>query len=369
MKENKRMKKSLKSPERNDLVRGCYKSEGYVFAKNAAELGKEHGISRIARLASNENPDPPSEEALKRGYEALLNVNRYPDERMVSLNDSLKELYGREKTFVTGVGMDGIIETTIRTLVEPGDLVVVSTPTFSFYRLSTIAQGAGVSEVPRGSGFAVVPGPFIEACEEAKLAFLCTPNNPTGNGTTPEIVREILDHIECVLFLDNAYVEFSDFDYLPLLSDYDNLIIGRTFSKAYSLAGLRVGYAFVPEWFRPYYLRAATPHTLNAVSAAAAEGALADKKHVNSARNRIFKWRKELSQRLKLPVMPSDANFIMVDVAPLTSDEAVDRLARRGVLVRSCRSFRGLEDHFVRVSIGADWENEMCIDALNCLIP
>jgi len=347
-------------------VRGCYQGEGYVFAKNAAEIGKQHGLERVARLASNENPVPPSEVALKLGYEALSHANRYPDERQASLNDALVAAHG-DYPFVTGVGMDGVIETTIRTLVEPGELVAISTPTFSFYRLSAIAQGAGVVEVPRGPGYTVEPAPFITACEEVNLAFLCTPNNPTGNGTPPEVIREILEHIECVLFLDNAYVEFSDFDYLPLLRDYDNLVIGRTFSKAYSLAGLRVGYAFVPGWFRPYYLRAATPHTLNAVSAAAAVGALSDTKHVESARERVQRLRKELSGALQYPVMPSDANFIMVDVTPFTSDEAVDRLARMGVLVRSCRSFRGLEDHYVRVSIGAEWENEMCIEAFSRL--
>lgn len=347
-------------------VRGCYQGEGYVFAKNAAEIGKQHGLERVARLASNENPVPPSEVALKLGYEALSHANRYPDERQASLNDALVAVHGNYP-FVTGVGMDGVIETTIRTLVEPGELVAISTPTFSFYRLSAIAQGAGVVEVPRGPGYTVEPAPFITACEEANLAFLCTPNNPTGNGTPPEVIREILEHIECVLFLDNAYVEFSDFDYLPLLRDYDNLVIGRTFSKAYSLAGLRVGYAFVPGWFRPYYLRAATPHTLNAVSAAAAVGALSDTKHVESARERVQRLRTELSGALQYPVMPSDANFIMVDVTPFTSDEAVDRLARMGVLVRSCRSFRGLEDHYVRVSIGAEWENEMCIEAFSRL--
>ncbi len=349
-------------------VRGCYQSEGYSFAKSAAEVRKKHGLDRIARLASNENPDPPSEAALKSGTDALIHANRYPDERQAFLHEALVAAHG-DYPFVTGVGMDGVIETTIRTLVEPGELVAISTPTFSFYRLSAIAQGAGVVEVPRGPGFAVEPVSFIEACEEAKLAFLCTPNNPTGNATSPAVIREILGQIECVLFLDNAYVEFSAFDYLPLLKEYDNLIIGRTFSKAYSLAGLRVGYAVVPEWFRPYYLRAATPHTLNAVSAAAAVGALSDLPHLERARTRVQRLRKELTCRLGYPVMPSDANFVMVDVAPLASDVAVDRLSRMGVLVRSCRSFRGLEDHYVRVSIGADWENEMCIDAFGRLNP
>jgi histidinol-phosphate aminotransferase len=348
------------------LVRECYKSEGYVFAKNSAEICREHGLSRVARLASNENPEPPSEKVIKAGLEMLARANRYPDERMLSLVDALTRRYGNYH-FVTGVGMDGVIETTIRTLVEPTDLVVVSTPTFSFYRLSAIAQGAGVQEVQRGPGFSVDAGDFIDACEGAKLAFLCSPNNPTGNATSLATVKEILKNIECVLFLDNAYIEFSDHDYLPLLKDHDNLIIGRTFSKAHSLAGLRVGYAFVPGWFRPYYIRASTPHTLNTVSAAAAAAALDEKDHVERAGARARHWRNEYMKRLKLPVSPSDANFVMVDVSPYTSDDAVEKLASKGVLVRSCRSFRGLPDHYIRVSIGDDWENEMCIEALNSL--
>jgi histidinol-phosphate aminotransferase len=300
------------------------------------------------------------------GTRMLSEANRYPDEKQVSLNDALRKRYG-DYHFVTGVGMDGIIETTIRTLVEPTDLVVVSTPTFSFYRLSAIAHGAGVEEVARNLDFSVDPEPFIEACEEAKLAFLCSPNNPTGNATSIGTIRQILDRIDCVLFLDNAYVEFSDYDYVSLMDDYENLVIGRTFSKAYSLAGLRVGYAFVPPWFRSYYLRASTPHTLNSVSAGSAAIALMDRDHVTRAKERAGKWRGDYAKRVKFPVYPADANFVMVDVSPYTSDEAVEKLASMGVLVRSCRSFRCLPDHFVRVSIGDDWENEMCIEALNSL--
>ncbi|HTY15249.1 MAG TPA: histidinol-phosphate transaminase [Methanoregulaceae archaeon] len=363
---NNRSENLVSPPVRHDQVRRCFQSAGYVFAKHATEVMKEHGITRVARLASNENPEPPSVDAIKEGTRLITQANRYPDENQLSLVEALVNRYG-DYHFVTGVGMDGIIETTIRTLAEPTDLVVVSTPTFSFYRLSAIAHGAGVEEVTRDLDYSVDPEPFIDACEEAKLAFLCSPNNPTGNATPVQTIKKILNRIDCVLFLDNAYVEFSDSDYLLLMKDHENLIIGRTFSKAYSLAGLRVGYAFVPRWFKPYYLRASTPHALNSVSAAAAAIALLDHDHVKRAKDRAVRWRKEYMNRVKLPVYSSDANFVMVDVGPHTSEEAVEKMASMGVLVRSCRSFRGLPDHFVRVSIGDDWENEMCIEALNSL--
>jgi histidinol-phosphate aminotransferase len=349
------------------LVRSCYKKKsGYIFAKKAEDIAREYGIDRIARLASNENPEPLSPSARQSAEKALLNVNRYPDERVNILMNALREYYG-DYHFVTGVGMDGVIETIIRTLVEPGEKVAVSTPTFSFYSLAAMGQGAEVITVPREADFSVDTKTLIRAAKVAKITVLCSPNNPTGNATIPEIVREILEGIDGILFLDNAYVEFSDYDYLPLMKKYENLILGRTFSKIHSLAGLRVGYAFVPGWLVPWYQRASTPFTVNSVSAAAAAAALPDKDHANRYIAQVKRWRKRFTTEVKYPVLPSDANFVMVDIAPRTSDEMVDVLARKGVVVRSCHSFAGLPDHYIRVSIGEDWENERFVQVINAL--
>jgi histidinol-phosphate aminotransferase len=349
------------------LVRSCYKKKGgYVFAKKAEDIAREYGISKIARLASNENPEPLSPAAFAAAEAVLRNVNRYPDERVNILMHALRALYG-DYHFVTGVGMDGVIETIIRTLVEPGEKVAVSTPTFSFYALAAMGQGAGVVTVPREADFSVDAKTLIRAAQEAKITVLCSPNNPTGNGTSPETVREILEGIEGVLFLDNAYVEFSDYDYLPLMKKHENLILGRTFSKVYSLAGLRIGYAFTPRWLPPWYNRAGTPFAVNSVSAAAAAAALTDTAHAERYIAQVKRWRKRFATEVKYPVLPSDANFVMVDVAPCRSDDVVEDLARKGVVVRSCRSFAGLEDHYIRVSIGEDWENELFVQVINTL--
>jgi histidinol-phosphate aminotransferase len=263
--------------------------------------------------------------------------------------------------------MDGVIETLIRTLVDPGETVAISTPTFSFYGLAAQAQGARVVTVPRQADFSVDADALVRAGKDAKIVVLCTPNNPTGNATPVEDVRRVLDAIKGVLFLDNAYVEFSGIDYLLLMKKYDNLVIGRTFSKVHSLAGLRIGYAFVPAWLQPFYLRAGTPFTVNSVSAAAAAAALSDKDHTARYIAQVQVWRKRFASELKFPVLPSDANFVMVDVEPHTGDEVVEKLASRGVLVRSCRSFTGLADHYIRVSVGEDWENKLFIQELNAL--
>jgi histidinol-phosphate aminotransferase len=349
------------------LVRSCYKKKsGYVFAKKAEDIAREYGIDRIARLASNENPGPISPTALEAAEAALRTVNRYPDERVNVLMNALRASYG-DYHFVTGVGMDGVIETIIRTLVEPGEKVAVSTPTFSFYAIAAMGQGAEVITVPREADFSVDAKKLVRAAKEAKITILCSPNNPTGNATGVEAVREILEGIEGLLFLDNAYVEFSGIDYLPLMKKHENLVLGRTFSKVYSLAGLRVGYAFTPRWLPPWYQRAGTPFTVNAVSMAAAAAALSDTAHAERYIAQVKRWRKHFTDEVKYPVLPSDANFVMVDVAPHKSDEVVEELARKGVIVRSCRSFAGLKDHYIRVSVGEDWENERFIAGINTL--
>ncbi len=349
------------------LVRSCYKKKsGYVFAKKAEDIAREYGISKIARLASNENPEPISPAALAAAEEALRTVNRYPDERVNVLMNALRAYYG-DYHFVTGVGMDGVIETIIRTLVEPGETVAISTPTFSFYALAAMGQGANVITIPREADFSVDCGKLIEAAKEAKITVLCSPNNPTGNATSVEAVAEILEGIEGLLFLDNAYVEFSGIDYRPLMKKHENLVLGRTLSKVYSLAGLRIGYAFTPRWLPPWYSRAGTPFTVISVSAAAAAAALPEKDRAERYIAQVKQWRTRFADEVKYPALPSDANFVMFDVAPHKGDAMVESLARKGIVVRSCRSFAGLSDHYIRVSVGEDWENELFVQEINKL--
>jgi histidinol-phosphate aminotransferase len=353
-------------PSMENLVRSCYRSSGYVFAAKAEEIARKYGISDIARLASNENPRAPPGQAIEKGCQALAQANRYPDETMQSLTEALS-LYHGDYSFVTGVGMDGVIETLIRTLVDPGEKVAISTPTFSFYRLATLAQGAFVDEVPRRSDFSVDPDVFIQKAEGAKISFLCSPNNPTGTVTPENDIERILSNIDGILFLDAAYVEFSDTDYRPLMRDHTNLVIGRTMSKVFALAGARIGYAFAPSWLAPYYHRALTPFTLNAISAQAAIGALENTSFVEETLAHVRYWRERYLVEISFPVLPSGANFVMVDVAPFTGDEMMCLLAEQGVIVRSCASFPGLPDRYIRVSIGMDWENERFLSAINSI--
>jgi histidinol-phosphate aminotransferase len=347
-------------------VRECYGETGYVYATGALEIARRSGRDRIARLASNENPFPPPPAVLDAATLALRGVNRYPPEEPQALLGALRRVHG-DYHFAAGAGMDGVIETLIRLLVEPGDRVPVATPTFSFYGIAATGQGAEVVTVKRKGDFSVDLRAFARAMEDAPLGFLCSPNNPTGNETTPEEVGRLLDEIDGLLFLDNAYVDFSDLDYRPLLRDHDNLVIGRTMSKIYALAGLRIGYAFLPGWLAEPYRRARTPFAVTGVAAAAAEAALAEGEWTGRYREHVRRWRERFLRDIRMRVYPSGANFVLVDVAPRESDDVTGALAEQGVVVRSCRSFPDLGDHYIRVSIGEDWENELLVSEINRL--
>jgi len=350
-----------------DLVRDLYRQgASYVFARKPEEIAKEYGFRQVARLASNENPFGPSPRAVQEAQKALISMHRYPDTTHTGLINALRKYHG-DYSFVTGVGMDGVIETCIRTLINPGDLVAISTPTFSFYGLAAAAQGGVIRNIPRNPDFTIDVQAFISAARDAKISFLCTPNNPSGTVTPVSVIEEILQNIQGMLFLDNAYVEFSSEEYHRLMDTYDNLIIGRTMSKVFGLAGCRVGYAFVPDWFRPVYDKAATPFTLNSISAAAAIGALSDHEYIRKTIAFVQTWREIFTKETRKPVLPSGANFVMIDVAPMTGDQATDFFAQKGVLVRSCRSFPGLADHYIRVSVGEEWENVRFLEAFRII--
>lgn len=348
-------------------VRSEFIKSGYVFAKSPAEIAKEYGFLEVAMLGSNENPSPPSDKVLRAAAGELSGVNRYPDPKAAEFHAALRKYICDAPVVTSGLGMDGVIETVIRTLIEPGDKVVISTPTFSMYGLAAKAASACVVNVSRNPDFTVDIASFLHEAKDAALSFLCTPNNPTGTVTPVKDIEYILDKIDGILFLDCAYVEFSDTDYLPLLSSHDNLIIGRTMSKVYGLAGLRIGYAFVPAWLEAPYAVAATPFTLNRVSEAAASAAVSESSYRESFIAHVRKWRDIFMTEIPFPVYLSGANFILIDTAPRSGDGSAEFLAKNGVLVRSCTSFPGLGDTFIRVSIGADWENERFLTAVKKL--
>jgi histidinol-phosphate aminotransferase len=316
-----------------------------------SEIAQRFGISeeRIVMLSRNENPYGPSPSARAALEDAKL--HRYPDSRPF-----VKALSGYsgypEECLVTGAGMDEIITTICRIFLGPGDTALIPVPTYNFYSVAAELCGAVPafqSRLPDFSVDAKIP-------ERIKMAFLCSPNNPTGNALSEENVREIVEGTDAIVFLDEAYAEFAQESLLKLVDEYDNLVVGRTLSKAFGLAGLRLGYAVAPAWIAEQYLRVAPLFSISSPSLAAGMAALKDLGWMNECVKKIVAERERMSRILR-SAHPSRGNFLYVRTER-GSAEVVERLLQRGVIVRDCSSFPGCDKRCLRVTVGRPEEND-----------
>jgi histidinol-phosphate aminotransferase len=194
------------------------------------------------------------------------------------------------------------------------------------------------------------------------MAFLCSPNNPTGNALSEENVRAVVEGTDAIVFLDEAYAEFAERSLIGLVREYDNLVVGRTLSKAFGLAGLRLGYAVAPPWIAEQYLRVAPLFSISSLSLAAGVAALQDMQWMRGCVKRIVSERQRMSRCLAC-FQPSQGNFLYVHTRE-KSKVVVERLLRRGVIVRDCSSFPGTGEHCLRVTVGRPEENERFLEAL-----
>jgi len=203
-----------------------------------------------------------------------------------------------------------------------------------------------------------------------RMIFLCSPNNPSGNSIAEEDAREILEYTNAIVFIDEAYVEFADGGITGLVREYENLIVGRTFSKAFGLAGMRMGYAIVPEWIAREYMKVMTPFSMDVLSTAAGLAALGDREYLKKSIDTVKKGRIQLSKGLfsLCRVYPSDANFILIDVSPRSAKEVSEFLLEKGIIVRDCTSFRGAGKSLIRISVGTEVQNEKVIGAFHELL-
>ena len=328
----------------------------YVAGKGFGEISRKYGIApeRIVKLGSNENPYGPSPKV----KEALTTISpeRYPEPE--KLMAGLAEYTGfPEDMIVIGAGMDGVMDTLTRLFLEKGDKTAIPTPTFSYYEILTIMAGAKPIFLPRGQNNEVPSDLPVDV----KMAFICSPNNPTGNVISEEDVRSILESTDAIVFLDEAYVEFAEKSLVPLVKQYDNLIVGRTLSKAFGLAGMRLGYALAPSWIADQYRRAAPPFFgITCASAAAGSAALSDLQFMQESVKKIVAERERLQKATN--TFPSEANFLYLETKQASHDFA-ERFLERGIIIRDCRSFRGAGENHVRVTVGTPSENDLFLSA------
>jgi histidinol-phosphate aminotransferase len=319
------------------------------------EISRRCGISEesIVMLSRNENPYGPSPHLCAALKDVPL--HRYPDSR--PFVKALSRYTGYpEECLASGAGMDEIITTICRIFLGPGDTALIPVPTYNLYGLAVELCGALPLFQARLSGFAV----DAKIPERIKMAFLCSPNNPTGNSLSEENVRAIVEGTDAIVFLDEAYAEFAEKSLLKLVREYDNLVVGRTLSKAFGLAGLRLGYAVAPPWIAQQYRRVAPLFSISSLSLAAGVAALQDQDWMRECVGKIVSERERMRQRLTCS-NPSEGNFLYVHTEK-KSEMVAERLLTRGIVVRDCSSFPGSGEHCLRVTVGRSEENERFLE-------
>ena len=345
----------------------------YQPGKPISELAREFGLkeANIVKLASNENPrgiGPRTRAAIEA---AIAEVARYPDGNGYDLKLALSKRYGVDlASIVLGNGSNDVLELVSLAFLGPGRAAVLSEHAFAVYPLATQARGARAIVV-RARDY----GHDLEAMakaidDETYVAWIANPNNPTGTLCLPEALEAFLSRVpeRVLVVLDEAYNEYLPpdlkSDSVKWLRRHPNLVVTRTFSKAYGLAGLRVGYALAQPSVADVMNRVRQPFNVNSVALAAAQAALDDMEFVARSFAENLQGLRQLEEGVRalgLEFIPSHANFITVRVGKAA--EVYKRLLRRGVIVRPVGGGYGLPEH-LRVTVGTAGENERFLGAL-----
>lgn len=323
------------------------------------------------RLASNENPYGASPLAIRAMSDAMQGLHRYPDPGASLLRAKLADHTGfGTDHIIMGNGANELLEMIAHTFLAPGENTVYGSPSFIVYKLAPLAMGAEVREVPFLDDCYDLDAMLAAVDERTKLIFLANPNNPTGTCIRKAELDAFIDRLPAhvVLVLDEAYLEFAVADDIPHGLDYfdrhERLIVIKTFSKAYGLAGLRVGYAVAPPELIELMNRGRQPFNVNSLAQVAACAALDDVFHLahscRASRDQLLRMGDEL-HALGCRVVPSQANFLLVDVGRPVGPVLAE-LARSGVVVRGMAPY-GLGTSF-RVSAGTHSETDAFLDAI-----
>ncbi len=336
----------------------------YEPGKPIEDLERELGIKNAVKLASNENPVGPSPKIIDSIEKIVKETHRYPDGNATRLKAKISRKFNILENQVTvGNGSNDIIEFVARSFLGPNDSAVYSEHAFAVYPLVVRAVGAMGIEVP-AKNFSHDLEAMLDSIEKnTKLIFIANPNNPTGSFIEQSELLNFLEKVpeEIIVLLDQAYFEYSSFETSDLefdvLERFPNLVISRSFSKAYGLAGFRVGYSVSSIEIADYLNRVRQPFNANSLALYAAEIALDDDQFIKKCLELNFEQKQILFNGLQasgFECLPSRANFISFDCGE-DSNDAFNKLLLEGVIVRSLRVYK--MPNFLRVSVGLPEEN------------
>jgi histidinol-phosphate aminotransferase len=345
--------------------------KAYVPGKPIDELEREYGIAGSVKLASNENPIGPSPKAVEAIRDALQDLNRYPDGYGYRLRRRLadKLSVGAEE-IVFGNGSNEIIELLTRTFLQKGDEVLMPAPSFLMYEIMVEAVGAKPLKIPLKDLKIDLRKMEALLSPDTRMVFVNNPNNPTGTVVSRDAFEAFLEKVppEVIVVVDEAYIEFVRDDDCARGLDYlhsEHMVVTlRTFSKAYGLAGLRIGYGIMKKELADYVNKVRQPFNTNTLAQVGAFAALHDelffKKTIRMVHEELDFLYGEM-RRLGLRVFPSETNFFLVDVQ-WDAREVFEKMLRKGVIVRAMTAY-GYPD-YLRVSVGLPQENRRFVKAL-----
>ncbi|MFC4541975.1 histidinol-phosphate transaminase [Halosolutus amylolyticus] len=350
----------------------------YEAGRGIEEVAREldRDPSEFVKLASNENPHGPSPAAAVAISDAAGTVNSYPKAAHADLTAAVADRWGVADAQVwLANGGDGAIDYLHRATLDPGDDVLVPEPGFAYYGMSARFHHGGVREysLSKNDEFTQDAGTVLESYDGERVVWLTSPHNPTGSTIDLEEIDRLADETadETLIVVDEAYGEFADVDSAVSLIEgrngfaaRDDVAVLRTFSKAYGLAGVRLGYAIVPDAWSDAYARVNTPFAASELACRAGLAAIDDDEHVDRTVETTLAAREYMRDHVEAHVWESEGNFVLVDVGDASA--VAEEMQARGVIVRDCTSF-GLPG-CIRITCGTDEETDRAVETLNATL-
>jgi histidinol-phosphate aminotransferase len=343
-------------------VRRCIRDmQGYVPGKQPTGGG-------YIKLNTNENPYPPSPRVLEALRDAVTgDLRLYSDPLATPLRQTAASIYGcAVDEVIAGNGSDDILTLIFRTFLDAGDVVATAAPSYTLYHVLSRMQDATCLDVPMGPGYTL---PADLESHGAKVIFIVNPNAPTGVLFAREALRDFLARTQSIVVIDEAYADFAGESAIDLLSEFPHLIVVRTFSKSYALAGMRLGLGFAQRDVIAQMLKVKDAYNLDRLAIVAGCAALEDQQWLRDTTAKIVRTRTHLLHALSdmgLQVPPSRANFVFPRIPHSRALEVYEALEKRRILVRY---FRGpLVADSLRVTVGTDAEVEAFVRALRELL-
>jgi len=332
--------------------------------------GEQPQGGKFIKLNTNENPYPPSPAVVRAIREAIdQGLARYPDPLATAFRLRAAELLGVQPDWILcGNGSDDLLTIVTRALVGPGELLRLPYPSYILYEALAEIQGARWEEVLFDDKWQLTPS-FAAPAKGLKLAFLTNPNSPTGTMVSRDQIRQIANQLPCPLLIDEAYVDFAEFNCLELVQENEKILVSRSLSKSYALAGLRFGYLIAQPQMIREFLKVKDSYNCDALSIAGATAAIDDGEWLRENRARVLATRKRLSEglrQLSFTVIDSQANFVWCEHARSSSRELYENLKRERILVRYMNYPRWRDG--LRISVGTDAQIDALLKILETMV-